>query len=254
LDLAAQALYEFTWHEFCDWYLELTKPVLTDPDASPAVTLGTRKTLAEILGGILRLLHPLMPFVTEELWLELCAKTGRKSATIMLEPIPSTDEFTRDSDATEEIAWIKDFVIGIRQVRGEMNISPAKRLPVLLADLDGRDEERLQRNRDYLKALARLERIESAAAAAADGAVATALVRQFHILVPLAGLIDVDAERARLNKQRGRLQQDLGKTAAKLANQNFVANAPPAVVQKERDRAADLSTQLQTLDQQLSRL
>jgi len=254
LDLAAHALYEFTWHEFCDWYLELTKPVLTDAAAHPAAILGTRQTLAETLGSILRLLHPLMPFVTEELWLELCAKTGRTSATIMLEPVPDTDEFTRDSSACEEIAWIKDFVIGIRQIRGEMNISPAKRLPILLAGLDARDEQLLLQHRDYLQALARLECINPAADTAAESGVATALVRQFRILVPLAGLIDLDAERARLEKQRERVQRDLGKAEAKLANRNFVANAPAAVVQKERDRAADLSTQLQTLDQQLRRL
>ncbi len=253
LDLAAQALYEFTWHELCDWYLELTKPVLNDATASPAAQLGARQTLRDTLGALLRLLHPIMPFVTEELWLELCNRTGQTSATVMLEPLPSVSEFSRNEQAEDEIAWLKDFVIGVRQIRGEMNISPGKRLSVLLADVDPSDRERLDRHRDLLRSLGRLEAIEILEGDEPDG-IATALVRQFRILVPLADLIDIDAERARLGKQRQRIEQDLAKAHGKLGNERFIANAPETVVQKERDRAADLSNQLKSLDQQLARL
>jgi valyl-tRNA synthetase len=253
LDLAAQALYEFTWHELCDWYLELTKPVLNDASAGTGAQLGARQTLRDTLGALLRLLHPIMPFITEELWLELCERTGRVSATVMLEPLPSVNEFTRDEEAEEDIAWLKDFVIGVRQIRGEMNISPGKRLPVLLADVEPGDRERLDRHRDLLRSLARLEQIDILQGAEPDG-IATALVRQFRILVPLADLIDVEAERARLGKQRQRIEQDLAKAESKLGNGRFVANAPEAVVQKERDRAADLTNQLKSLEQLLARL
>ncbi len=253
LDLAAHALYEFTWHELCDWYLELTKPVLNDETASTAAQLGARQTLRDTLGALLRLLHPIMPFVTEELWLELCERTGQSSETVMLEPLPSVNDFGRDEEAEEEIAWLKDFVVGVRQIRGEMNISPGKRLPVLLADVESGDRERLDRHRDLLQSLARLDDAEVLEGSEPDG-VATALVRQFRILVPLADLIDIDAERTRLGKQRQRIQQDLAKAEGKLGNERFIANAPEAVVQKERDRAADLSNQLKSLDQQLARL
>jgi valyl-tRNA synthetase len=163
------------------------------------------------------------------------------------------NEFTRDEEAEEDIAWLKDFVTGVRQIRGEMNISPGKRLPVLLADVEPRDRERLDRHRDLLRSLARLEQIDILQGAEPDG-IATALVRQFRILVPLADLIDVEAERARLGKQRQRIEQDLAKAESKLGNGRFVANAPEAVVQKERDRAADLTNQLKSLEQLLARL
>jgi len=254
LDLVAQALYEFTWHEFCDWYLELTKPVLNDAGSSPAAVTAARNTLIDVLGGLLRLLHPLMPFITEDLWLELCNRTGRQSPTVMLEPIPLASEFARDDEATADVAWIKDVVVGVRQVRGEMNISPGKRLTVLLADAGAQDRDSAARHRGLLKSLARIEHLDFCGEGDEPDGVATALVRQFRLLVPLAGIIDLDAERARLAKQRERLEQDLAKCRAKLANEQFVANAPAAVIQKERDREADLSNQIRALDQQLDRL
>jgi len=253
LDLAAQALYEFTWHEFCDWYLELTKPILNDAAAGADAQLGARLTLRDTLGALLRLLHPIMPFVTEELWLKLCKHTSIDSPTIMLEPLPDADQFANDREAEEEIDWLKDFVIGVRQIRGEMNISPGKRLPVLVADAKPADHERLDRQRGFLQMLARLEQIDSLEGPEPDD-VATALVRQFRLLVPLAGLIDIEAERSRLGKQRERVAQDLAKAQAKLGNERFIANAPEAVVQKERDRAADLASRLSALEQQLERL
>ena len=253
LDLAAQSLYEFTWHELCDWYLELTKPVLNDAAQSDGEKLAARQTLRDVLGALLRLLHPIMPFITEELWLELCRRTGRTSATVMLEPLPGVDEFARDEEAEQDIAWLKDFVIGVRQIRGEMNISPGKRLPVLLADMTPEDTARLDRHGDLLRPLARLESIDMLDGSEPDG-VATALVQQFRILVPLADLIDVEAERTRLGKQRQRIEQDLARARGKLGNERFIANAPEAIVRKERDRATDLTNQLEALDQQLSRL
>ena len=131
-DLATQALYEFTWHEFCDWYLEMTKTVLNDPEAPPENVQAAQRCLADVLGALLRLLHPVIPFVTEELWLKLAAQTGRDSETIMLEAQPRPESLYADPDAEAEIDWLKAFVMGVRQVRGEMSIAPGKRLPARL--------------------------------------------------------------------------------------------------------------------------
>jgi valyl-tRNA synthetase len=254
LDLAAQALYEFTWHEFCDWYLELTKPVLNDSGASPQAKAAARQTLSEVLSALIRLLHPIMPFITEELWLELCNRLVRSSPTVMLEPWPARDAFPADAAAVDEIAWIKGVVVGVRQIRGEMNVSPAKQIPLLLADASASDRQRAARHADWLQPLARLDRIEVIDEGREPNGVATALVGQLRVLVPLAGIIDIDAERARLAKQLERLEQDLTKARAKLANEQFVANAPAAVIQKERDRENDVSSRIDALNAQLSKL
>ncbi len=254
LDLAAQALYEFTWHEFCDWYLELTKPIVMDPETPRARLRGTRRTLADTLGAILKLLHPIMPFITEELWLELCTRTRIPSKSVMLEALPEKDDFATDTEADDEIEWLKAFVVGVRQIRGEMNISPAKKLPVKLAESSAADRRRLDQHGSYLKALTRLESIELIDAAATVSAASVALVGQMHIVVPLAGLIDLDAEVKRLTKQRERLAADLDQCRTKLGNSKFVSNAPEEIVAKERRRADELTQKLEQLAAQLERL
>ncbi len=253
-DLASQALYEFTWHEFCDWYIELTKTVLNNPDASPAIVRGTRRCLAEVLAALLKLLHPMIPFVTEELWLELCKRSGSTSETIMLEPLPDGGSFARDPDADNEIGWLKSFVIGVRQIRGEMDINPGKRLPVRVAGATDDDTARVERHGQYLKDLARLDDVGFVATPDEVPGAAAALMGQMTLLVPLEGLIDLDAERDRLNKQREQAAADLQKTEHKLANPQFVANAPPEVVDGQRDRAGELNERLTQLDAQLARL
>ena len=253
-DLASQALYDFTWHEFCDWYLELTKPVLNDPNADPARLRGTRQCLADVLGALLKLLHPITPFVTEELWLELCSRTGAASDTLMLEPLPELGAFAVNADAEAEIEWLKEFVISVRQIRGEMDISPGKKLPVRLAGATPEDASRVERHGAYLKNLARLEEIAFVADAEEVPGAATALMGQMKILVPLEGLIDLGAERDRLGKQRSQAEADLKKAEQKLSNSQFVANAPPAVVDLQRERAADLNERIAQLDAQLARL
>ena len=254
-DLACKALYEFTWHEFCDWYLELTKPVLHDADADPALVRGTRRTLTEVLSAILRALHPIVPFVTEELWLALEAKRGGTSPTIMLEPYPLAPDFAVDSTAEAEIEWLKAFIVGIRQIRGEMNLSPGLPLPVLLAGASADDTDRAASNARYIERLARVTSIDTIAAGGEepDGA-AVALIGALRILVPLAGLIDVAKEIDRLDKQLARIDKDLETCRRKLANPRFVDNAPAEIVQKERDRIADFGQQREQLETQVDRL
>jgi valyl-tRNA synthetase len=254
LDLAAQAIYEFTWHEFCDWYLELVKPVLNAGHASAAEMRGTRRTLVEVLEALLRLLHPLVPFITEALWLRAAPVAGIAGDTVMLQPYPEPADYPRDADAEADIAWLQAFVLGVRQVRGEMNIAPGKPLAVLLQDAGPRDLACLAANEQLLLRLARLESVLPLAPGAAAPPAATVLLGEMKLLVPMAGMIDAAAEIARLEKQQVRLESDLAKTRAKLNKPSFVDNAPPEVVDKERLRAEELGTAISSLEQQLERV
>jgi valyl-tRNA synthetase len=254
LDLVAQTLYEFAWHEFCDWYLELTKAVLTDPNADPAALNAARATLTDTLGALLKLLHPLIPFVTEELWLALAASTGSASATIMLEPYPEEGGFALDRDAEEEVAWLKGFVVGVRQIRGETNIGRSTPLAVKLADASALDRARAETHGAYLRKLAGLSDIELLPPHGSARGAATALLGGMRILVPLAGLIDVAGERDRLSKQLQRARDDLAKSRKKLENQSFVANAPEEVVAKENARVEEFAQRAAQLERQIEKL
>jgi valyl-tRNA synthetase len=254
LDLIAQVLYDFAWHELCDWYLELTKAVLTDAAAEPALRRGAQRTLVDVLGNLLKLLHPLMPFVTEELWLEIAARRRYDSATIMLEPFPKAGDFPTDAAAEDEIGWLKGFVGGIRQIRGEANLPRSAALTVRLAEATTADRARVERHASHLRKLSGIERIDFVDAGESVKGAATALVGAMRILVPLAGLIDVAAERDRLGKQLAKAQDDLGKVRRKLENESFVANAPPDIVAKENARVAELEQRTTQLEQQLARL
>jgi valyl-tRNA synthetase len=254
LDLAAQAVYEFTWHEFCDWYLELAKPVLNDEHAPAAARQATRRTLAEALEALLRLLHPLAPFITEALWRRVAPVAGIPGDTIMLQPYPEPEAWPRDEAAEAEMGWIQGFVLGVRQVRGEMNIPSGRPFAVLLQDSEAQDQAWLEANEAMLLRLARLESIELLAPGAMAPPAATALLGQMKLLVPMAGLIDAAAEIARLEKQRARMLADLAKTRAKLDKPSFVDNAPAEVVHKERRRAEELGSAIMKLEQQLERV
>ncbi len=253
LDLAARALYEFTWNEYCDWYLELVKPVLQS-DGNMAQKSGARITLSTVLDNLLRCLHPIMPFVTEEIWQTLDADDTATGASIMKQPFPRSEEFPADDDAETELAWIQNFILGIRQIRGEMDISPGKPLPVLVQSGDASAAERLDTHGHYLRTLGRLESITRLPVDREPPASATALLDGLRILVPMAGLIDVTAERQRLSRRQDKLSDDLKRVAGKLDNAKFVANAPPEVVAKEREKLAKLNSDLQQISIQLERL
>jgi valyl-tRNA synthetase len=253
-DFAATALYQFTWDEFCAWYIELTKPVLQSQSASPVAQRAARDTLTGMLEALQRALHPLMPFITEEIWQRVAPLTGRSGPTVMLQPYPQANDYPPDVEAEREIAWIQAFVLGVRQIRGEMNLSPARALPVLVKGASAEDRVRLERNRPYLTRLAELEGITVLDASDPAPPAATALAGELTLLVPMAGLIDAAAEAERLAKRCARARQDLGKTSAKLANEEFVRNAPEALVSAERARAAELERSIAGLEAQLERV
>jgi len=253
-DLAARALYEFTWNEYCDWYLELTKPLLQNQGADPAEQAGTRRTLITVLEALLRALHPLMPFITEEVWQKVAPLAGACGDSIMLQRWPEPSLFALDSAAEQELGWLQAFTLGIRQIRGEMDIAPGKRFGVLLQDASEEDRMLLDRHRLYLMELARLDDIRLLAPGSTAPASATALLGGTRLLVPLAGLIDIDAELGRLQKNRHKLAADLERVGSKLATDSFVNNAPAAVVAREREREEALRRDLARLDEQLRSL
>ena len=253
-DQAAQAIYEFTWSELCDWYLELSKPVLTSPDASPEAKRGTRQTLVRTLEALLRLAHPIMPFITEEIWQRVAPLAGVTGETLMLQPYPIADPALIEPQAVAEMTWTMQFILGMRRIRGEMNISPGKPLPVLLQHASERDCERLAANRPYLDFLARTESVTVLEEGQPAPESATALVGELKLLIPMAGLIDKDAELARLDKEIGKITADLERTESKLTNPSFVEKAPEAVVRKERDRISEQRSALAKLQDQLVRI
>lgn len=249
-DLAANTLYEFTWNEYCDWYLELAKPILNKDDSSDAAKRGTRKTLVRVLEAMLRLLHPIIPFITEEAWQAVAPLAGKQGATVMLEPYPQADNSKIDKAAVAELEWVKQFIVGVRKIRSEMDIAPSKALTVLLAGLNDNDRTWLENNHIYLKSLAKLESITVLENEADAPESAVALVGEMKVLIPMAGLIDKDAEISRLNKEIGKLQGEIKRLSGKLNNQGFVAKAPAEVVENERKKLNDYETALNNLEAQ----
>ncbi|HEY6453897.1 MAG TPA: valine--tRNA ligase [Steroidobacteraceae bacterium] len=250
-DFVASALYQFTWHEFCDVYVELTKPVLQSPDASAGARSGARTTLLQILEALQRALHPLMPFITEEIWRKVAPLAGRSGPSVMIEAYPQARDFPADEDAERDIAWVQQFALAVRQIRAEMNIAPARRIAVLLRGAVEADWQRVARNRaslEHLAGLARIERLQPAQQAPQS---ATAMLGEVHILVPMAGLIDAAAEIERLTRRLAKATQELAKTGAKLASETFVRNAPEAVVKAERDRQLEQERTVSDIQAQL---
>jgi valyl-tRNA synthetase len=247
-DLAATALYEFTWNQFCDWYLELTKPVLFK--GSEAEQRGTRHTLITVLESLLRLMHPIMPYITESIWQAVKPLAGINSDSIMLAAYPVYQAELVDETAQADLEWLKAVITAIRNVRGEMNIAPSKPLMVLLRNLNAEELRRLEQNRNFLLVMAKLDSLEVLAADAKAPASATQLIGSMDLLIPMAGLIDKAAELGRIAKQLEKTEQELSRVAGKLNNEGFVAKAPEAVLEKERAKLAELEQALAKLQAQ----
>ncbi len=252
-DIAAQNLYEFTWNQFCDWYLELSKAVLNSENTSEAQKRGTRHTLINVLEQVMRLLHPIMPFITDEIWQKIQPLSANYSqnTSIMVESFPQVDSNLKDAQAEADIEWVKAFVIGIRNIRGEMDIAPSKKLPVYLKNTSPSDTQRLNGLQEYLANIAKLESIDVLSKNQEAPASATALVGEMEVLIPMAGLIDKEAELQRLDKALQKAKGDIARTQGKLGNSKFVDNAPAAVIDKERSKLADAEMQVSKIEAQI---
>ena len=254
LDLASQAIYDFIWKDYCDWYLELTKPVLWDDNAAPSVKQGTRQTLIRVLEATLRMAHPLMPFITEEIWQKVKPLVAAESDTIMLADYPVADPNKIDAQALTDIEWIKNVVTGIRNIRGEMNISPSKQIAVIFKNSTANDQRCIEANTAFLKKLASLESVSLLNKGEEAPLSATAICGELEILVPMAGLIDKNAEIARLQKESEKLQKEVSRLQGKLQNPKFVDKAPQNVVEKEKDKLRDAESALGKLNLQQQRI
>jgi valyl-tRNA synthetase len=253
-DHAAQTIYEFTWNEYCDWYLELSKPVLNSDEASDAAKRGTRQTLVRVLEALLRLAHPIIPFITEEIWQQVAPLAGKSGDSIMLQPYPLEDKSLEDQQAVAEIEWLKNFILAIRKIKGEMNIAPGKRVPVLLADASEQDRRYAEINRSYLDFLARVESIRTLEHGDEEPESAVALIGDMRLLIPMSGLIDKEAECKRLEKEIGKAESEVERTGKKLQNPSFVDKAPEAVVAKEKEKLEDARKTLASLQAQLEKI
>ncbi len=253
-DLVSQAVYDFFWNEYCDWYLELSKPILWDANASDANKNAARYTLLSVLEQSLRLAHPLIPFITEEIWQKAAPMLGITGATIMLQPYPQADNTLTSSALDTEIEWVKTVILALRNIRGELNISPALTLPVLFSKGSVQNQTFMETNRHYLVKLAKLESLVWLDDAATAPPSAMQLAGDMEIRVPLAGLINVQAEQTRLTKEIEKLQLEISKINNQLSNTKFVDNAPPAVVAKERERLSNSSSSITQLQEQLVKL
>jgi valyl-tRNA synthetase len=252
-DLAAQAIYEFVWYEFCDWYLELAKPVLQGEDA--VARLGARRTLVEVLEATLRMLHPLMPYITEEIWQRVGPLAGRDGPTVMLERYPQVTDFPADEAAERQVAALKAVVLAIRQIRGELDVPHSRATPIYVRSERAGDAAAIAALAGTIARVGNLESVTVVSSEADLPPCAIAIVDGRTVLAPFARLVDdVSAEIARLEKRRARASQERERCAAKLGNANFVANAPAEVVAQERARLAEFEQQVTQLGEQLRRL
>ena len=251
-DLAARSIYEFIWNDYCDWYLELAKVSLQSDD--PALQRGTRQTLVEVLETVLRLTHPVMPYITEEIWQRVAPLAGKQGETVMRQAYPVNDPETADRESEESMAWVMALLLGIRRIRGEMNIAPGKPLTVLLDNGSAQDRIYLDQSRDYLHKIGRVESLTWLEPGAQPPEAAIALVGEIKVLIPMRGLIDKEAELARLDKEIQRLSKELPRLEGKLGDQGFLAKAPAQVVEKEKARLEDLRVGLAELQAQMAKI
>ena len=250
LDLMSQTLYEFVWHDYCDWYLEISKPLLENDKTKQ----GCEATLLKVLSETLVLLHPIIPFITEEIFEQSQKLQSNSTGKLISQPFPEPNKDLLNTEAEAEIDWLKEFILGIRKIRGEMNISPGKPLPCFVKSYSSKDQSYIENNKAMLFALAKLDTVDLLSQDEEEPESAIALVGEMKILIPLAGLIDKGAERDRLNKEIEKLSKLRSQFAAKLNNEKFINGAPEAVVNNEKDKLASTENALKDLNQQLVKI
>ena len=252
-DLAAQALYEFSWHEFCDWYLELSKPILFNDDVDESIKQNSRRVLLEVLENLLKLLHPIIPFLTEEIWQPVAKELKLDGDSISTQTFPNSKNDYVDIESLQDLDWCIEFVNGVRKIRAEMDIAPGKPLNILLQNWSATDQSNFKKSEQYIYSLAKIESIKWLDNEDAPES-ATALVGEMKILIPLAGLIDKDAECIRLEKDISKDEAKLENTLARLNNPNFADKAPKDVVDNVRKTSEELQTKLAQLKEQLEKI
>ena len=251
-DLAASAIYEFIWDEYCDWYLEMSKPVLASANQNTARKCGTSHTLILVMDSICRMAHPFMPFITEEIWQRVGPLVNRGGGSIMQQSYPVPEDFAVDQTALVTVAWLKLFIMGVRRIRAERDIAPGKRLSVQIKGGNPEEHRWLKENLECVQSLGRIEAVTQTDAEPEDAVVA--LAGEMTLLVPLAELIDLGAELTRLQDELGRKQAEIDRLKGKLDNLNFVARAPLEVVEKERQRLEETCTAFASLQVQYERI
>ena len=250
LDLMSQTLYEFVWHDYCDWYLELSKPLLENSQTKE----GCESTLIKVLTETLVLLHPIIPFITEEIFEQSQKILSKSHDKLISQPFPEMQNELVDHKAEAEIDWLKDFILGIRKIRGEMNLSPGKPLPCFIKNFSAQDKSFIESNRSILITIAKLDSISLLSETDEEEESAIALVGEMKLLIPLAGLIDKGAEQERLNKEIEKLLKLKSQFSAKLSNEKFVKGAPEAVVNNEKQKLASTESALNDLESQLEKI
>ncbi|MBD1569229.1 MULTISPECIES: valine--tRNA ligase [Aliivibrio] len=249
LDMAANTLYEFIWNQFCDWYLELTKPVLWK--GTEAQQQATRYMLITVLEKTLRLAHPVLPYITESIWQSVKPLVdGVEGDTIMTQALPQFNEENFNADVVADLEWVKAFITSIRNLRAEYDIAPSKGLEVMIKVADEKDAARIEANKVVLSSLAKLDEIKVLANGEETPACATSLVGKSELMIPMAGLIDKDAELARLAGEVKKTQGEIKRIEGKLSNEGFVAKAPEAVIAKEREKLEGYQETLVKLEAQ----
>jgi valyl-tRNA synthetase len=256
-DLLASQLYEFIWNVYCDWYLELSKPVLNQPEFTAAQKAGTRYTLLGVLDVLLKLLHPIMPFITEEIWQQvrpLLYPSLSDSDYLIYQSFPKVNEPLINPKATKIVTWIQGFITGVRNIRGEMNISPSKVLSVLCQQGSTEEQAYLNEYGAFLKSLAKLDSITYLNSDATPPICATALAGEMEILIPMADLIDKEAESKRLTKEIEKMMSEQAKIKTKLDNKNYLEKAKPDLIALDRARLSETEAKTQKLQAQLDKI
>ena len=252
-DQMAQTLYSFVWDEYCSWYVELTKVVLNSDSSTDSELRGTRRTLVRVLETTLRLLHPITPFISEAIWQNVAPLAAVEGSTIMNCDYPQPNNSKIDQNAIDEMHWVQAVITGVRNIRGEMNISPSKELPILLEGADENALAYLTSNHDYLVKFGRFESIEVIDSASAPES-ATALVGEMRVLIPLGSFIDASAEIKRLNKELEKADKDIAGVSGRLSNSAFVDKAPANVIDKAKQQLTDAESAKELLLQQIERM
>lgn len=253
-DNMARCLHGFLWDEYCSWYLELNKVVLSSPVTSKAQRHATRQAMIHVLEASLRLLHPIMPFITEALWQKLAPVAGIAGESIMTRNFPEPRDALIDEPALSEMNWVQDVIGAVRNIRGEMNIDPSQSVPVLLKDLSQSEKSYLKNNRGFLMRFGRFKSLDIDSDGTKAQSSATALIGSVTILVPLGDVIDKGVELGRLEKESKQTAGDLQRIRDKLGNPDFVHKAPLEVVEKERVRLAELTRAIDKLKNQIEKV